>query len=310
MNYQLSFPIATVRWDGQTISALPESEIQQQLDILEKAGIREVMLAGYHEEESATFQMEHESRKVGDFLRSRGMKGAQHHGVAPAFTSPGTSQAEVIRRLKRCIDYTANLNADVLVLHTGKPLGFNPVPELVAAFEREAFRHGLETVMNTVADNLREAGEYAAACGIRIAIENIDGQEPLGDIEHLPVLLRQVDHPNVGFCLDTGHAWCNGTPIDNWLRELGDKLYTTHIHDNHGIPTISGERGDEHLPPGFGTISWRDVIAGLRDAGFQNTLNFESGPWPLENPLEGYLCAIRYWQLREQQADRLGSYRV
>ena len=33
MNYQLSFPIATVRWDGQTISALPESEIQQQLDI-------------------------------------------------------------------------------------------------------------------------------------------------------------------------------------------------------------------------------------------------------------------------------------
>lgn len=77
MNYQLSFPIATVRWDGQTISALPESEIQQQLDILEKAGIREVMLAGYHEEESATFQMEHESRKVGDFLRSRGMKGAQ-----------------------------------------------------------------------------------------------------------------------------------------------------------------------------------------------------------------------------------------
>ena len=50
MNYQLSFPIATVRWDGQTISALPESEIQQQLDnvFLHAGDRRKLVLSAFN----------------------------------------------------------------------------------------------------------------------------------------------------------------------------------------------------------------------------------------------------------------------
>ena len=304
IHYKLSYPLSTVTWDGKKISNIPISKIEKQLDILQSCGISEVMLAGYHDEEPATFDMMGESRKIGDLLRARGMKGAQHHGFASSFAPPGTSQEDVVRRLKRYVDYTANLNADMIVYHTGKPVGPNTTPELVAEFRKQTAEHGFDAVMRTVADNTRAAGEYAKEKGIRIALENIDLDEPLCDPVHLPELLRMIAHPNVGFCLDTGHAWCSGSSIEKWIHDLGDLLFTTHVHDNHGVPR-SGMRGDEHLPPGFGTISWRDVILLLEEAGYRNTLNFESSQWPLPDPAEGYRCAIHYWRICEQAAEKL-----
>lgn len=300
--FALSYPVRTVHWDGRVISALPPETAAKQLDMLLGLGIREVMLAGYHEDESAAFPLEAECRKIGLMLRERGMKGAQHHAVAPSFASLGTSQDEVIRRLKRCVDYTEQLNADVLVFHTGKMLGFNPVFELRAAFERECAAHGSEAVRDTIAANLRIAAAYAQERGVLIALENIDGQEPLSSPESLPGLIRAVDHAALGFCLDTGHAHCVGNSILEWIDRLGDKLFTTHLHDNHGLLKEPGTHGDEHLPPGFGTISWRDVIRALHRAGYTRTLNFECGPWPGWSDGEGLAMAIRFWRTQEELA--------
>lgn len=305
MRYKLSYPVETVVWDGKKISNIPIPEIEKQLDTLQSCGISEVMLAGYHDEEPAAFDMEAESKAIGELLRKRGMKAAQHHGVASSFVSDGLPQDEVIRRMKRYIDYTVNLNADVLVFHTGKPLGFNPVPLLKAEFSGQVRKYGIARVFSTVAENLRVLGDYAKECGVLVAIENIDDNEPLSDLEFLPELIRTVDHEAVGFCLDTGHCWCKGHSVQEWLDLLGGKLFTTHIHDNHGVPRRPGMCGDEHLPPGFGTISWRDVIAGLVRCGYHRTLNFESGPWPVESREEGYRCAIRYWRICENQAEKL-----
>ena len=147
----------------------------------------------------------------------------------------------------------------------------------------------------------------SAAC--LIALENLDRFEPLGNMDGAcrssspwPTL------PAVGFCLDAGHAHCAGSDIVKWVEVMGDKLFTTHFHDNHGpSEKVRNSTGlvaphgiDEHLPPGFGTISWFDVIAALRRAGYSRTVNFESGPWPGWEPKEGLDLAIKYWRTCER----------
>ena len=92
----------------------------------------------------------------------------------------------------------------------------------------------------------------------------------------------------------------------------GEKLFTTHVHDNHGpneevlnsTGFLSPEGIDERLPPGFGTIPWTNVIAKLWRIGYSHPVNFESGPWPGTEAAEGLRSAIRYWRTCEHLAGR------
>lgn len=311
-HYKLSYPVWTVAWNGRNINRLSFDEICKQMDELKSCGIDEVMLSGYHCEESADFDMDDETRKVGDALRSRGMLGAQHHSLTSMYTMPGAPQDEVIRRMKKCVDYTVNLNADVVIFHAMKFLGSTDAGkdcerDLVKAIRKTS----AEAVMETLCSNLHDAGEYAKERGILIAIENLDRFTPWCNMEYLPKIVRGADSDAVGFCLDTGHAWCGGYDPAEWVPVMGDKLFTTHIHDNHGLPEkLIGYDGllepahdlDEHLPPGFGTISWRDFLRALRKSGYNRTLNFESEGWPELEKSEGYHCAIQFWRTCENIA--------
>lgn len=92
MNYELSYPLNTVFWDGRVINKMPDKVILKRLENLKSAGIGKVMLAGYHLEEDAGFDMDHESARIGKILTANGFTVAQHHGVATTFTAPGASQ--------------------------------------------------------------------------------------------------------------------------------------------------------------------------------------------------------------------------
>ncbi|MBQ3811734.1 MAG: sugar phosphate isomerase/epimerase, partial [Kiritimatiellae bacterium] len=108
-------------------------------------------------------------------------------------------------------------------------------------------------------------------------------------------LFAEVHSTNAGYCIDFGHAHYAGGGVDYWLDKLGDRILTTHIHDNRG-------RDDEHRPPGFGTIPWPDVIARLRALGYDGYANFESGPWEMPDMVDGYRHAIEYWRECERIA--------
>jgi sugar phosphate isomerase/epimerase len=89
---------------------------------------------------------------------------------------------------------------------------------------------------------------------------------------------------------------------------MGGKLFTTHFHDNHGPSEevlnttgfVAPKGIDEHLPPGFGTIHWVDVIKALKRIGFEHPVNFESGAWPGMDCSEGLKAAIDYWRVSER----------
>ena len=146
-------------------------------------------------------------------------------------------------------------------------------------------------------ESFKRLAGYAAERGFNIAIENMmDGarhsQGALGQrsygavIPELLELLDDVGAPNVGICLDTGHAWVQGIPMDEAVRQCGDKLIAMHIADNDGS-------GDQHRTPFFGGIDWEKGVAALRGIGYEGIFNLEN---PGERGLkpEQMVYRIRY----------------
>ena len=60
----------------------------------------------------------------------------------------------------------------------------------------------------------------------------------------------QAGGPEVGFCLDVGHAYCfSATTLPDWWQALSPYLGELHLHDNDGT-------FDQHHPPGSGMVDW------------------------------------------------------
>jgi sugar phosphate isomerase/epimerase len=222
-----------------------------------------------------------------------------------------SSQAGVKEKLKKVIEITANLGAESLVLHAGRvDEKYSTSEEYCRRFKEEEAKHGTDAVLAVSAENIRCAGELASQYDIKIAMENLDKFEPLSNMELLPKLIDAIDLPNAGYCLDSGHAHACGSDPVEWIKIMDQKLFTTHFHDNRGCPDwvrkaegcISPSKIDEHLPPGFGTIAWIDVINALREIDYQYAVTFESGPWPMEDDLKGYKNAIDFWRATEKIA--------
>jgi len=202
------------------------------------------------------------------------------------------------------------MHSPVLVLHPC--LYFAPEARKNGVEDNQMFadqvaKYGEEAVYQTIAQNLRVAGDAAQKMGVKIALENGDKFHVLMNSESLPKLVNLTNHPAIGYCLDSGHAHCGGlTAVTDWVHIMGDKLFTTHFHDNRGprfAPTdgfVSAAGIDEHMPVGFGTIPWMDVIQALWEIGYDRTVNFETDGWPCENGI-GY--AIQYWRMMEKMAE-------
>lgn len=153
--------------------------------------------------------------------------------------------------------------------------------------------------------------EEAEKSGVRIAFENTEGEEYLS-----AVMNHFRDHPNVGFCLDTGHEMCYNHSSD-LLSLYGDRLIATHLNDNLGPSAFDGSitwLDDLHLLPFDGICDWQRCANRLVDCGYDGILTFELnraskpgrhdndkyGSMPIESYLaEAYARACRFASLTE-----------
>ena len=127
--------------------------------------------------------------------------------------------------------------------------------------------YGVESVVE-----LCEAG---AECGVRILVENFANF----DAAHCRKFVQETASENIGIVFDIGHA--HHTPVDaaDEIRVCGDMLVSLHVHDNHGSAT-----GDEHLPPGLGTVDWPSVLRALEDVGYAGPFMMEVFPRQAGSP--------------------------
>jgi len=112
---------------------------------------------------------------------------------------------------------------------------------------------------------LEEICRYADEKNVEIALEN---NSTLKNMEFILGLVRAVDMPNLGICIDTGHANLGDLGAGRAIRMAGKKLFTTHLQDNFG-------KQDDHTAPGLGTIDWDDVFQAIKEIGYNRTLMLE-----------------------------------
>lgn len=153
----------------------------------------------------------------------------------------------------------ADLGARYLVLHPGPERGgFGPA-ERAARYDR-----AVASIDRICDETLR--------LGLELVLENMLPHLFAGrarDLLWLAGALRDLD---VGFCLDTGHAFLAGE-LDTMPHRLGRRVRMSHVHDNHGLH-------DDHRAPGDGKIDWGRYVASLAEIGFEGVCVLELGHYP------------------------------
>lgn len=160
---------------------------------------------------------------------------------------------DVLRELETCVEDCARFEVPILVSHPF--IGFKDHTPTPIGLER-----------------YRKLGTFAEKKGVKIAIENVEGEE------YLDYLLPNMrDIPSIGFCLDTGHELCYNCGRD-MLADYGDLLCYLHINSNMGVTAPTGEItffDDAHMLP-FDGIADMDFLAKrLKKYNFNGHLTME-----------------------------------
>ena len=177
-----------------------------------------------------------------------------HHKNITKLWEPGTETAgNVLKNIMLCQEDCQRFGIPILVIHGWQGLGyiFPDTPLDYRYFDQIV--------------------EHAQKLGIRIAFENLEGEE------YLAALMARYDLPCVGFCFDSGHDHCYPHKAD-FLDAYGHRLIMTHLNDNLGVRDPGGIHSkfdDLHFLPGDGSLDWNRVTKRLAKAAPQRILNFE-----------------------------------
>jgi sugar phosphate isomerase/epimerase len=154
--------------------------------------------------------------------------------------------------LKTCADWLSQARGTYLVVHPG---GFSDPAE------QERRTECLTTALLELADHARHAN-------IIICVENMPpGVHPGSSMSDLHAIVSSLDHPALALALDTGHANLTSS-VAHETAAAGNKLATTHVHDNNG-------RQDSHEPPGHGTIDWNQWATALDQIDYHGPVMLE-----------------------------------
>lgn len=109
-------------------------------------------------------------------------------------------------------------------------------------------------------DDLGRIAELAAAHGKRIAYEALAWAPHVNDHREAWALVRDVDHPALGLCLDSFHSLARGVPSSSIGDIRGDKLFMLQLADapRLDMDLLNWSRHFRCMP-GQGVLRWRNT---------------------------------------------------
>lgn len=156
--------------------------------------------------------------------------------------------------------------------------------------DQRVMLHSADHVRAANADAIAALVDDAAARGIDVMVENLDGL--FAEVADIGAILERC--PAAGLHLDVGHANLNlargqrnRTP--DFLDAFGDRLAHVHLSDN------TGGSEDKHLPLGAGSIPWRQVVRWLKGAGYDGTVTLEIFSREREHLRTSRRLWLRWW---------------
>ena len=140
---------------------------------------------------------------------------APYSDIVPAGVDPEAVDL-ARRRIRETLELAPRFAVRDIVVHTA----WHPAHTL----EREAW-------LDRAARFWLDLDGLAADTGTRLALENVFDE----DSGLLTDLLARLPAERFGVNFDIGHWHAYGhTELETWLNEFSKRLYSFHIHDNHG----------------------------------------------------------------------------
>lgn len=169
------------------------------------------------------------------------------------------ARARASGEAERALYIARRIPVSVLVTHLGLP----------RTQPRDEARVGTGDTRAAARRSIEELQRAAAPLGVQIAVEVIPNElSRPGSLVHF--VEEDLEGPNVGICLDFGHAHLDGELVDT-IETVSEHLIATHVHDNRG-------RNDDHLLPFDGTIDWPGALTAVQKVGYDGTLMLEMAP--------------------------------
>jgi sugar phosphate isomerase/epimerase len=237
-----------------TICFGAEADACEVLDFVVRHGFQGIELSSYH------FWPERLSAAEIDRIRAVVKQNrlhlaihARHRGISFGAHDAALRQ-RFVEELQGTVRFAADLGGDVVVAHVGEivpPANHPDASE--TTLRQEAFQFAL--------DSFAQCAPVAAACGVRICVENVQlrATEVITSFRDHLRLVDSIGDAAVVCALDTGHAHVNGG-IQACIQAFGPRLQHIHLHDNHGDK-------DEHLEVGKGAIRFGELAPFLQHFG-------------------------------------------
>ena len=165
-------------------------------------------------------------------------------------------RAASVAEICQAAEAAALLRVHYFVLHPGPE-----DPAVVGPDEQLPRLQHLIASLNQVASHCKELG-------ITCVLENKLPHLIFGNPSDMLWILDGISAAEVGFCLDTGHAFFARQISDLVRRVVSGYLRMIHAHDNNGTT-------DDHLPPGEGKIDWTQLFRNLVRIEFHGALILE-----------------------------------
>lgn len=231
---------------------------EQRLNAIKRAGFDAVMLwwgGEYEKTDGTRYELIEGAFKKGLQVNTVHFPSTNAHWLWVKERS-GDYVTSLIKAIQDCSRY----GVENIVMHTTRRLITPPYNEM-----------GIEELSRAVKAAERE--------GVNIAVENTRFPD------YNLYIYESIKSERLKLCYDTGHEHCYTKDWDI-LKNFGDRLVTTHIHDNNGF-------ADEHHLPGEGDIDFAPIFKRLNALGvkYYNLESYcnETSAYYGKIDLEGFL---------------------
>jgi len=202
-------------------------------------------------------------------LAEHGLAVHSMHALPPILARPDIdTPPDLYAAIERDLRRLAALGGKTAVYHA---CWMRDVPP--ERFDEAIDAVGWQRFVEHNARTLQRMAREAARAGITIALENIWHSLRARPLTGILDFVRAAGEPNVGVCLDSGHAHLAGASVADEIRAAGKLLCDTHFHDNTG--PADGQLVDQHIPPGLGTIDWQAAARALNAIDYPGPVVFE-----------------------------------
>ncbi len=205
-----------------------------------------------------------EARKVLDDLK---ITAPEMNFFPDWFYARGAARTEAMERFRKLCRLSAQLGCSVIIA--------TPICD------------GVEDV-GVARENLAELARIAAPDGIRVALE-FYAWTSLNSVRKAWEIVRAVDHPFAGICLDAFHYFRGESTVAQ-LREVPiEKIFVAHICDaedcDADVATVCRQY---RALPGEGVFCFDEILGYLRDRKYSGYYSLEilNKNYCRENPLE------------------------